>query len=404
MKRVLFVDDEPALLDGLRRRLYRSRSRWDMVFVNSAALALVELEREPCDVIVADMRMAKMDGVQLLQIVSERWPQTIRIVLSGYAEQQQIIRLVPIAHQYLSKPTEAEKLEQVIERCLQLREVLDDPHIRAVVGRVRQLPVIPRIFANLTQVMAREDQTIAEVAQIIGSDSAITAKVLQVVNSAFFRLPKRVTRIEQAVAHLGFSAIRSLALSAEVFCEWPTSGMPPGFDPERLQAHTNQIAAAAYAVAAKAPWADDALLAGLLHDIGYWVLLPQCASEMSQALKIARDTHMPLHLAEREVMGTSHAEIGAYLLGLWGLPYPILEAVAFHHEPQRATQAEYGVLSALAVAHAICDSIATDEFELPGASAPTLDTSYLSSVRAPFDWTEARQRVTSAGKPEYANA
>jgi DNA-binding NtrC family response regulator len=145
MKRVLFVDDEPAILDGLRQRLYRARSTWQMAFVNSGALAIAELEREPYDVIVSDMRMPKMDGVELLTIVSERWPQTIRIVLSGYSEQMHVMRLVPVAHQYLTKPCLPERLEQVIQRCIQLHDLLHEEHLRAAVGGIRQLPPIPGV-------------------------------------------------------------------------------------------------------------------------------------------------------------------------------------------------------------------------------------------------------------------
>ncbi len=403
MKRVLFVDDEPALLDGLRQRLYRARTKWQMQFVNSGALALAELEREPYDVIVSDMRMPQMDGAQLLTIVSERWPQTIRIVLSGYSEQAHIMRLVPVAHQYLTKPCEAEKLEQVIQRCTQLHEVLDDARLRAVVGRIRQLPAIPRVHARLSTVMSREEATVADVAEVVASDSGVAAKVLQVVNSAFFRLPRRITRIEQAVSHLGFSAIRSLALSAEIFSSWPARGLPYGLDPERLQAHAQTIATAAYTLAGRSPWADDALLAGLLHDIGYWILLQQCPNEMSQVLDMARTEGLPLNEAEIKVLGTSHAQVGAYLLGLWAFPYPIVEAVAFHHNPLSVQQSEFEVLAALSVAHAICDSAAPADPEDFPDHAPGVDANYLSALRAPFDWSEAEKRIAEIRELEHSH-
>ena len=401
MKRVLFVDDEPAILDGLRQRLYRARSTWQMGFVNSGALAVAELEREPYDVIVSDMRMPKMDGAELLTIVSQRWPQTIRIVLSGYSEQVHVMRLVPVAHQYLTKPCLPERLEQVIQRCIQLHELLHEEHLRAVVGGIRQLPAIPRVYARLNTILSREDTTVADVAEVVASDSGVAAKVLQVVNSAFFRLPRRITRIDHAISHLGFTAIRNLALSAEIFSRWPSGGLPGGFDPEELQAHAEAIAAAAYALAGRSSWADDALLAGLLHEIGYWILLQQCPKEMCQVLEMARTESIPLHQAEMRVLGTSHAEIGAYLLGLWGFPYPIVEAVAFHHNPLSVQQSEFDVLAALAVAHKICDSAAL----LPLGGFPDhtsgVDAQYLSSLGAPFDWSEAERRIAEIRELEH---
>ena len=401
MKRILFVDDEPAILDGLRQRLYRARSTWEMGFVTSGALAIEELEREPYDVIVSDMRMPSMDGAQLLTIVSERWPQTIRIVLSGYSEQMHVIRLVPVAHQYLTKPCLPERLEKVIHRCIQLHDLLQKEHLRAGVGGIRQLPTIPRVYTRLNTILSREDATIADVAEVVASDSGVAAKVLQVVNSAFFRLPRRITRIDHAIAHLGFTAIRNLALSAEIFSRWPSCSLPGALEPEELQAHTQAIAGAAYALAGRSSWADDALLAGLLHDIGYWILLQQFPKEMCQALEMARAGGTPLHEGEVQVLGTSHAEIGAYLLGLWGFPYPIVEAVAFHHNPFCVQQSEFDVLGALAVAHKICDSAALPALGGVPDHASAVNAEYLSALRAPFDWREAERRIAEIRELEH---
>lgn len=393
MKRVLFVDDEPALLEALRRRLYRAMSKWEMTFVQNAALAIEQLHARPYDVIVTDMRMARMDGAQLLEIVSTMSPQTIRIVLSGYAEERQVMRLVPLAHRYVSKPCEPDRLEEVIERCLRLQGLLQEPRVRAIVGRIRQLPALPRVYARLRDVIAREDATTSQVAEVIASDSAVTAKVLHVVNSAFFRLARPITRVEQAVVHLGFSAIRNLTLSAEVFCAW--AGAAGGeIEPEQLQEHARIVAAGACALAAGQPWAEDALLAGLLHDIGYWVLLQQCPQEVAQTIALARERALPLCEAERAVLDATHAEVGAYLLGLWGLPYPVLEAVAYHHNPMLAPHNEFDLLAAVAVSQAITTAATPPhdgswrEELTPAVGAP-----YLAAIGAPFDWAEAERRV-----------
>lgn len=390
MKRVLFVDDEPAVLEGLRRRLYRSKSKWEMSFVPNASLAIAELESKSYDALVTDMRMARMDGAELLEIASRKSPETIRIVLSGYAEERVVMRLVPLAHQYLAKPCEAERLEQVIERCMRLQELLREPRVRAAVGRVRQLPALPRIYSRLRQVIAREDASVAEVAEVIAADSAVTAKVLHVVNSAFFRLARPVRRIDQAVVHLGFNAIRNLALSAEVFSEWKLTDAPAAFEPEQLQEHARKVASAARALAGKSAWADDALLAGLLHDIGYWVLVQECPQEMGQAVALSKERGISLVEAEREVLDATHAEVGAYLLGLWGLPYPMLEAVAYHHAPKLAQQTEFDLLAAVAVAQTLIESLEPHSQAKPASQA---DASYLTALGAPFDWNQAECRV-----------
>src|SRR5579864_9244509 len=221
VKRILFVDDEPPVLEGLRTRLHKLHTKWSMTFVDGGAVAVERMQENPYDVIVSDMRMPGMDGAKLLEIVSGRWPQTIRVVLSGYAELQQTIRLVPVAHQYLSKPCQPQQLENVIDRCLALHELLNQPGLRSLVGRIRGLPMLPRIYAALQGIVKDERVTLADVAQLVGSDSALAARVLQIVNSAFFRLARRISNIEQAVSYLGFQSIRNLAMSVEIFSRWP---------------------------------------------------------------------------------------------------------------------------------------------------------------------------------------
>jgi len=400
-RRILFVDDDQAVLDGLRRRLYRAMSKWEMKFVCNAALAIEELQASPYDVMVSDMRMARIDGAQLLDIASTRSPETVRIILSGYAEERQVMRLVPLAHRYVSKPCEPDRLEEVIERCLRLQELLKEPRVRAVVGRIRQLPALPRVYARLREVISREDATAAEVAAVIASDSAVTAKVLHVVNSAFFRLARPITRVEQAVVHLGFSAIRNLALSAEVFCAWSGNGVTlEGFEPERLQEHARSVAAGAYALAAGRSWADEALVGGLLHDIGYLILLQQCPQEMREAITLAKAQSIPLHQAERLVLDATHAEVGAYLLGLWGLPYPLLEAVAFHHNPELAPQSEFDLLAAVAVSEVMVPDPEPLPPDADGNTTPLIGESYLAAVSAPFTWADAKRRVHECFCPE----
>jgi putative nucleotidyltransferase with HDIG domain len=399
VKRILFVDDEPPVLEGLRTRLHKLHTKWSMTFVDSGAAAIERMQESPYDVIVSDMRMPGMDGARLLEIVSGRWPQTIRVVLSGYAELQQTVRLVPFAHQYLSKPCQPQQLENVIDRCLLLHELLNQPGLRSLVGRIRALPTLPRIYTALQGIVKDDNVTLADVAKLVAADSALAARVLQIVNSSFFRLARRISNIEQAVSYLGFQSIRNLAMSVEIFSRWAgRKSVAP--DLEKLQQHVHAVAAAANCLATRTPISDDTLLAGLLHDIGYWVLAQECPEELTRAMQLASTEGIPMHVAESRIIGASHAEIGAYLLGIWGLPYPVVEAVAHHHQPERVTQTEFDVLAALVIGHSLA---ATDDASIFGAGVPPdpkVDARYVLAVKAPIDWEEATRRVAAATESE----
>jgi HD-like signal output (HDOD) protein len=399
MKRLLFVDDERPVLDGLRSRLRPLHGRWNMEFVESGALAIEQMQEQPFDVIVSDMRMPGMDGAKLLEIVSQRWPQTIRIVLSGYAELDQTVRLVPFAHQYLSKPCQPKQLENVIERCLRLHEMLNQPRLRSIVGRIRTLPSLPTVYAALQNIVKDDNMTLSDVAKIVSADSALAARVLQIVNSAFFRLARRISNIEQAVSYLGFKAIRNLAMAVEIFTRWPGGGCA-AVDLGKLQLHVHAVAAAATALTEKTSYADDAMMAGLLHDIGYWVLVKECPEELAAAARQAMSAQIPLHAAETEIIGASHAEIGAYLLGIWGLPYTVVEAVALHHRPEEVPQSDFDVLAALAIAHSLSPTDDASAFATGIPPDPKVDQSYLKGFNAPFDWNEAVRRVAEATDPQ----
>jgi putative nucleotidyltransferase with HDIG domain len=399
MMRVLFVDDEQPVLDGLRTRLHRASGKWHMEFVQSGALAVTRMQQQPYDVIVTDMRMPGMDGAQLLEYVSVHSPGTIRIVLSGYGESEQAVRLLPLAHQYMSKPCQPQQLESVIERCLSVQTLLADPQLRTIVGRIRSLPALPRVFAALQAIITKDSTTLLQVAQLVEADAAIAARILQIVNSAFFRLPRRISNLEQAVSYLGIAAIRNIAMSVEVFARWPNANVA-GLDMPKLQEHAHAVAAGARALTAKTAIADDAMLAGLLHDIGYWILARESPQELASAVKVALSTGVTLVEAEKSVIGASHAEIGAYLLGLWGLPYVVIEAVAHHHDAPRVPLTSFDVVAAVATAHALVPGDDASTFDGAVPPDPRIDESYLKAVNAPFDWQEACRRVAETATDE----
>jgi len=189
-------------------------------------------------------------------------------------------------------------------------------------------------------------------------------------------------------------------LTAEIFSQWQSPKGLAELDPEQLQQHAQLAAAACKSLAGPRTSPDDAWLAGLLHDIGYWILVQECPTELKQAIDLSREQRLPLFECERQTTGASHAEIGAYLLGLWGLPYPIVEAVALHHTPTMVTSQEYDLLGALAVSHALLPEPGAHGLMLREQAHSGVDAEYLASLNAPFDWQEAEQRVRASVTPK----
>ncbi len=383
MKRILFVDDEPNVLHGIKSSLYGRRLDWDMQFVVGGPQALVAMRDAHFDVLVTDLRMPVVDGIALVSHARTASPDTIRIVLSGYADKDQSQQLVTLAHRYLSKPCEPKRLEECIERCMALQSLVQSETLRVKLGPVATLPPMPSTFAALQRALAHPDVNAAKVAAIIQKDPAISAKVLQVCNSAFFRLPRRLSSIPQAVAYLGLSTVHSLVLSAELF----KPGVPicAALDVQQLQRHALGVGSIARMLAADRPWADDAFLAGLLHDIGLLLLGRQFREEMQRTI-LATAAGEPLREAEQKYMGVDHGSAGAYLLGLWGLPYEIVEPVALHEIATGVAQTSFDVLSAVAIAHALLLTVRPQDVPHYETRPAAVDEDYLRAIGLPHSW------------------
>ncbi len=367
MRRVLFVDDEPRILEGLRRMLRSQRHEWEMAFAPGGEAALAMMEALPFDVIVSDMRMPGMDGATLLCRVREVYPQVVRIVLSGHTELSAALQVVPVAHQFLAKPCDAEMLRVAIERACHLKALLSDDSIRRTVTALGDLPSVPRTYEALMEAVVDPDVTIQKVARIIEQDVGISAKVLQLVNSAFFGISHSMTNIQSAVSYLGINTLKNLVLSVEIFRAFKPQRNLPGFSLEKLQEHAQLTAHIAARLPVPKHLADIAVVAAMLHDVGKLIMAWKLSAQFGTMLAEAQEEHCPVYKVEERANGFSHAEIGAYLLGLWGLPYSVVEAVALHHGPNRVPHQNFDAISAVYAANLLAH-----ELEEPSTGEPAV--------------------------------
>lgn len=358
MNRVLFVDDEAPLLDGLRSLLRRQRRVWDMHFALSGAEALELLDKQPFDLIVTDMKMPGMDGPELLNHVKRKYPEVVRVVLSGQAETEQVQRVIPLAHQYLHKPCDAPQLIATVERVLAIRAQVTNRQVRAAVGRFASLPSPGALYDELMRLSSCTTSRSEDFARVIAAEPAMSAKVLQVVNSAFFGLPQPLASISQAVTYLGVDTIKGLALLSQVFAKADSAPMPPEFSCSALQQHSLRAAVLCRAIMTEDARRDEAFAAGLLHDLGMLVLATSMPERFHAAWHAAHVSGVPFFTVENNYLGVSHAAVSAYLLGSWGLPTGIVEAVALHHDTEHVSGVHGELVSALRTAQTVAERTA----------------------------------------------
>ncbi len=359
MRRVVFVDDAPEILQHLRRAFAPMQSEWEMQFFSSSTTALAAIRETLCDVVVSDMTMPGMDGAQFLGEVRKLCPQTVRIVLSGDQSPVNYLRSASVAHRFLQKPMDVETLKATIAQAEALRAVLANPALRTLVSEIKTLPSLPSIYQDLMQEMQAPQASLKKASRIVAKDLGMVTKILQLVNSAFFGLRTHVSDPEQAVALLGFDTIKSLVLSSQVFAQFDQTRLP-SFSLEELWRHALLTGTYARRVAKEAGASqqviDETFTAALLHDVGVLVLVANRPDDYARVLDLAATRQMPDWAAEREIFEADHAHVGAYLLGLWGLGDGIVEAVAFHQHPGDYQASGFQAVTAVHVGNAMAET------------------------------------------------
>ncbi|RYZ08665.1 MAG: HDOD domain-containing protein [Myxococcales bacterium] len=360
-QRVLFVDDESAILEGLRAVLRPQRREWDMVFALGGPAGQQEVESSNFDVVVTDMRMPIVDGAALLTRVKELQPRAVRLVLSGQTDPQTAMKSVFTAHQFLAKPCDVEKLRSVVKRCCELNELLAAEELKSLAGDVSLLPAAPSTYLSISKVVGDPSSGIQDVARIIEREPTLCAKLLQVANSAFFGLPRAVSSISQAATYLGALALRDLALAMETMATAQGSSSAVSATSYRaFQLNSLSVALLGRRwYASDRRKADDAFVAGMLRDMGHLVLSTRKERSAGDAAQ--------------------HAALSAYLLGLWGIPHAVLEAVAYHEDPARV---EHDALELMDVVH-LCDALVGEVSPSPFQPPPTLDEARLGKLGVP---------------------
>lgn len=357
--RALFVDDEPRILDGLRRSLRGKRGEWDMAFVSEGAEALELLAQEPYDVVVSDMRMPGMDGAELLTNVSCRHPEVARVVLSGHIEPAAVIQVAVAGHRFLTKPADPESLMGVIEQLLVRTSTSHRDEARRIAGGVRAIPTLPEHTGGIVNLLAPEADLSCAVLTVM-HDVGLTAKLLQLSNSRFFGSRPRNSSVESIVNAMGVPMVQAVASAGYVLR--PTSSWSPAIEEHLRTAWRHAVATACLVELVASPAnRPHAQAAALLQDIGRLVCLAAVDDEQGAGVDLSAETRD----------GVPFRDVGVELLHLWGLPPPIVTAVAQRDVAQSAEPAGLGVAAAVRTAHLLiqatesaCPAVGVHEEEL----------------------------------------
>lgn len=379
-KTILFVDDEPNILLGLKRMLRSLRHDMDFCFAESGAEALEILAKQEINVIVSDMRMPGMDGATLLTSVMDQYPQIIRIMLTGHADDKSILQTIPVVHQFLAKPSNPQTLKEILNRACALQHLVSSEQLKTLVTGLGTLPSLPQVYAELQEKIKDPECAIADVALIIEKDLAMSTKVLQLVNSAFYGIYKSIDSPAHAVNMLGLETIKALVLGVGVFTEL-APGSTKDFSAEALWAHSYTVAKFAKTIAlAESPdrsIADDAFIAGIVHDIGKLLLFSSMSEQYLQAIERAKSESISLSLAEHQIFEGDHGDVGGYLLGLWGLPGGVVEATTFHHKLDSYPETSFSPALAVHAADAIYYTLYPNQCQ---GELPAINQAYLEKV------------------------
>ncbi|MBR9971960.1 response regulator [Magnetospirillum sulfuroxidans] len=354
--RICFVDDEPNILQGLKRFMRPMADEWEMEFHLSGDAALFSMiQNGPFDVVVSDMRMPGMDGAALLTRIRQDYPQTVRVILSGYADNESILRTIGPAHSYLAKPCNGETLRAAIRQPLALRRLLSSDVMRRALGGLESLPSLPDLFIRLDRELHAANSSTASVARIIGSDTAMSAEILKLTNSAYFGIGQPVNSVLQAVRTLGLETIQTVILKTAIFRRFSGSAQVAPFL-DGLNRHglalTRLAKAIALSIGSSTTIAEAAGCAALLSNIGALVLLDCHGADYPRMLGQV-NADVPVHQAEINAYGVHHGHVGAYLLGLWGFADRVVEAVAHAPAPSQAGRYDNDLLTIVHLARSL---------------------------------------------------
>ncbi len=338
MLKILFVDSEIYVLNGIKRILHKNQNVWKMFFVDNINQANEIMSVHDIDVVVSEFKMTTKDNEPFLKEVKSKYPLAIRIVYSDAIDKEKLYDSLFWAHYFLQKPFKPEELKERINSGIRIQSnISENIAFQNLVSGITKLPSLPEIFFEINDIIKKDDFSMKQVSDLIEKDVAMSARILQIVNSGFFGINKEITSIFEALNFIGIQTVKSLVLTANLFKVFSGNHM--------LEKYLTQIVNHSLLVANGAKkyierfaketnLSELAFITGLFHDIGKLILFSSedLRQKLVENFQLLNGNQLE---EERKIFGATHPELGAYLLSLWGMGNDVIEAVAYHHNPQK---------------------------------------------------------------------
>lgn len=354
--RILLIDEDPQTLKSYREALAPKAPLWILNCTSSADEGLESAREHRPDIVIAALSTNDGHGAQILSEIEKIAPSAQRFITATEADKPKLKATFGSTFQFLPNPCPANRLVTEIQRCVAIETWLADDRIKRLVAKIGEFPSLPPVYLKVVNALNSRDASAGSIAQAISGDLAISAKVLQTVNSSYYGFDQKISNITQAVGVLGVDCVKNLVLAIQVFSKLGSTEDHRALIDE-LWHHSMSVAITARRIALHETEdekiAEEAYTAGLLHDIGKLVLLNAEPDLYDAARQHAREESIPLWSAEDQLVGSNHAEIGAYLLARWGMPTNLTEAVALHHQPTISSSKTFSPLAAVHVANAL---------------------------------------------------
>ena len=337
MNRLLFVDTSPQNMAVYQTLFAGDKEHWECHYADSIKVAFDKLSCADFDMVVTDIKMPVLNGIPLLETIAQMYPNIIRIVLIPALSADYSKHLVKYAHRIIVRPKTPDQLETLVARVFRLYKMIMRPQAIKFIDGLETIPSLPKIYGDLVAELESPSPSVKKAGILISQDLGMSASILKMVNSAYFGLSKRITSPEFAVSLLGLDIVQGLVLTAHLFTAF-SNAETKLLNLESIVEHSLIVGFLAKEMARheKLPpaVADSVYVAGILHDVGRLVFASHSPKLYRNVIDIAARENRQLYQVEQELFGATHAEIGAYLLGQWGLPELVIELIAYHHSSE----------------------------------------------------------------------